>query len=203
MTNMISTHNLFPTPVSYFEFGSPLTEVELDFITSQETRGNDGNTTSVNNTLFESAEIAEIARFCQESVDEYIKEVYAPKNDVEVYITQSWANYTQKGQWHHKHDHPNSFISGVFYVQAQKDIDRIFFYKNGYQQIKLPTDNYNLYNSESWWLGVETGQLILFPSHLTHMVQTVQTDETRISISFNTFLKGYVGDDVTLTGLHL
>jgi len=197
------THNLFPTPVAFFDFGTDLTEIELDFITKQETRGNTGNTTSVDNNLFDSPEIAEIARFCQESVDEYMKEVYAPKFDVNAYITQSWANYTSKGQWHHKHEHPNSFISGVFYVQAQKDIDKIYFYKNGYQQIKLPTDNYNLYNSESWWLGVETGQLILFPSHLTHMVETVQTDETRISISFNTFLKGYVGNDIELTGLHL
>ena len=197
------THNLFPTAVSFFEFGSKLTEIEESFIKNQETRNNNGNLTSVNNHLFDSVEIAEIARFCEESVQEYFKEVYAPKYDVTPYITQSWANYTSKGQWHHKHEHPNSFISGVFYVQAQKDIDKIFFYKNGYQQIKLPSDNYNLYNSDSWWLGVETGQLILFPSHLTHMVQTVETDETRISISFNTFLKGYIGDYLELTGLHL
>ena len=199
----MNTHNLFPTAVTYFDFGSKLTDLELKFITEQETRNNDGNTTSINNNLFESAELAEVARFCEESLQQYFKEVYAPKHDVIPYITQSWANYTKKGQWHHKHEHPNSFISGVFYVQAQKDIDKIYFYKNGYQQIKLPTDNYNLYNSDSWWLGVETGQLILFPSHLTHMVQTVQTDETRISISFNTFLKGYIGNDMELTGLHL
>ena len=199
----MNTHNLFPTAVTYFDFGSKLTDLELQFITEQETRNNDGNTTSINNNLFESAELAEVARFCEESVQQYFKEVYAPKHDVTPYITQSWANYTKKGQWHHKHEHPNSFISGVFYVQAQKDIDKIYFYKNGYQQIKLPTDNYNLYNSDSWWLGVETGQLILFPSHLTHMVQAVQTDETRISISFNTFLKGYIGTDLELTGLHL
>ena len=199
----MNTHNLFPTAVTYFDFGSKLTDLELKFITEQETRNNDGNTTSINNNLFESAELAEVARFCEESLQQYFKEVYAPKHDVTPYITQSWANYTKKGQWHHKHEHPNSFISGVFYVQAQKDIDKIYFYKNGYQQIKVPTESFNLYNSESWWLGVETGQLILFPSHLTHMVQTVQTDETRISISFNTFLKGYIGNDMELTGLHL
>ena len=197
------THNLFPTAVSFFDFGSKLTELELKFITEQETRSNDGNLTSKDNELFKQAELAEIARFCEESVQEYFKEVYAPKHDVTPYITQSWANYTSKGQWHHKHEHPNSFISGVFYVQAQKDIDKIHFYKNGYQQIKLPTDNFNLYNSESWWLGVETGQLVIFPSHLTHMVQTVETDETRISISFNTFLKGNIGSDMELTGLKL
>jgi len=197
------THNLFPTAVSYFEFGSDLTEVELNFIKNLEQRNNDGNKTSVNNTLFETAELAEIARFCEESLAEYYKEVYSPKFDVAPYITQSWANFTDKGQWHHKHQHPNSFISGVFYVQAQKDIDKIYFYKDGYSQIKLPAETFNLYNSDSWWLPATTGQLVLFPSHLTHMVQTVETDETRISISFNTFLKGYIGNDLDLTGLHL
>jgi uncharacterized protein (TIGR02466 family) len=197
------THNLFPTAVSFFDFGTDLTEVESDFIKNLEQRNNDGNMTSVNNNLFDCAELAEIARFCEESVQEYFKEIYAPKFEVAPYITQSWANFTQKGQWHHKHEHPNSFISGVFYVQAVEDKDKIHFYKNGYQQLKIPAETFNLYNSDSWWLGVKTGQLILFPSHLTHMVHTVETDETRISISFNTFLKGYIGNDIELTGLHL
>jgi len=197
------TNNLFPTAVSFFEFGTKLTEIEESFIKNQETRNNDGNLTSVNNRLLDFPELAEITRFCEESLQEYYKEIYAPKYDAKPYITQSWANYTSKGQWHHKHEHPNSFISGVFYVQAQKDIDKIFFYKNGYQQIKVPTANFNFFNSESWWLGVETGQLILFPSHFTHIVQAVETDEIRIIISFNTFLKGYIGDDLELNALHL
>jgi uncharacterized protein (TIGR02466 family) len=195
------THNLFPTAISFFEYGQ-IKESELEFIKQQTTRSNDGNLTSVDNNIFNNKELEDISDFCLKSAKEYFKEIYKPKFEVEPYITQSWANYTSKGQYHHKHEHPNSFISGVFYVQTQKDIDKIYFYKSGYQQIKLPTDNYNLYNSESWWLGVQTGQLILFPSYLTHMVQTVQTDETRISISFNTFLKGYIGDDQQLTGLH-
>jgi len=197
------TNNVFPTAVSFFEFGTKLTEIEESFIKNQETRNNSGNLTSVNTRLFDCPEIAEITRFCEESLEEYFNEIYAPKNNVRPYITQSWSNYTSKGQWHHKHEHPNSFISGVFYVQAKRETDKIFFYKNSYQQIKVQTDNYNAYNSESWWFEVETGQLILFPSHLTHMVQTVETEETRISISFNTFLKGYAGEDSELTGLNL
>jgi len=43
----------------------------------------------------------------------------------------------------------------------------------------------------------------LFPSGLTHMVETKEDDNTRISIAFNTFLKGYIGSDESLTGLNL
>jgi hypothetical protein len=34
------------------------------------------------------------------------------------------------------------------------------------------------------------------------MVKTVVGKE-RISLSFNTFLKGYIGEDIELTGLHI
>jgi hypothetical protein len=60
-----------------------------------------------------------------------------------------------------------------------------------------------VWNSESWWYETGAGDLIIFPSNLTHMVQTKQGDGTRISISFNTFVKGYIGSDESLTGLHL
>ena len=89
----------------------------------------------------------------------------------------------------------------MLYLSADPKLDKIYFYKNGYQQIKVPTENWNHWNSESWWFEVETNKLILFPSSLTHMVETVQSDETRISISFNTFLKGTIGDEQSLTEL--
>jgi uncharacterized protein (TIGR02466 family) len=122
---------------------------------------------------------------------------------VSLYLTQSWANYTEVGQFHHKHSHPNSVVSGVFYPQADRAVDKIYFYKDGYERIKIPAAEFNPYNSESWWFEVGAGDLILFPSHLTHMVETKVGDNTRISIAFNTFLKGYIGSDESLTGLHL
>ena len=69
--------------------------------------------------------------------------------------------------------------------------------------VKLPPDNYNSWNSESWWFDVGTGDLILFPSSLEHMVETVQGNQTRISLSFNTFPVGNIGEEVSLTGLQI
>ena len=196
-------HSLFPKPVGQFKLDRDLTEAELSFIKGQKTHPNMGNTTSDDMTLFESKELKDISDFCQNAVDEYLLRIYAPRNEVSLRFTQSWANYTQPGGYHHKHAHPNSFVSGVFYVNADSEKDKIFFYRDGYEQLKLPTDNWNLHNSESWWFAVGTGDLLLFPSGLTHMVEQTQSAETRISISFNTFFKGYVGQDNDLTGLHL
>lgn len=200
--NMV-VNSLFPTPVAFFKLDRELSKTEDKFLKVQETRGNTGNTTSLNNKVLANNKLANIRKFLQDSLDQYFAEVYAPKYPVSLEITQSWLNYTKPGQYHHKHAHPNSFISGVFYVQANKVSDKIFFYNDEYTQLQLPTDNYNTYNSKSWWFEVNTCDLVLFPSSLTHMVETVKGDDERISLSFNTFLKGYIGEDDELTGLHL
>jgi len=199
----VITHHLFPTPVSFFNLGRELTDEESDFLLNQEEKPNSGNTTSKERKLLESDKLAELRGFVELSLDKYLKEILSPKQNVGLRITQSWVNYTKPGQFHHKHAHPNSLISGVFYVKANKETDRIYFYKDGYQQIKLPVDQWNLFNSESWWLPIGTGELILFPSHFTHMVEAVKGDDMRVSMSFNTFPTGHIGDDDNLTGLEL
>jgi uncharacterized protein (TIGR02466 family) len=199
----MNIHNLFPTAVGFSKLGRDITARELEFIIGQVRYPNSGNTTSENRKLLNAVEMTEIREFIETAMLEYFKSVHAPKHDVTPYITQSWSNYTEPGQYHHKHAHPNSIISGVFYPQANKETDRIYFYKDGYERIKIPTESFNVWNSESWWFDVGVGDLILFPSSLTHMVQTKENDGTRISIAFNTFVKGYIGSDESLTGLHL
>jgi len=196
-------HNLFPTPVGIYKLDRDLTEEELDFIKGQETRPNQGNTTSVDNFILGRTELTNLRDFLETKVAEYFATVYNPKHKVNLRITQSWCNYTEPGQFHHKHAHPNSFVSGVFYPQANSETDRIYFYRDGYQMIKLPPEQWNVWNSESWWFEAGTGTLILFPSSLTHMVDTVKGDQTRISLSFNTFPVGAVGEEIDLTGLKL
>ena len=196
-------HNLFPIPVGIYKLDRDLTEEEIDFIKGQETRPNMGNVTSKDNTILRNSELTNLRDFIETKVSEYFTTIHNPKHKVNLRITQSWTNYTEPGQWHHKHAHPNSFISGVFYPQANKETDKIYFYHDGYQMIKLPPSEWNVWNSESWWFEVGTGDLILFPSSLTHMVETVQGDQTRISLSFNTFPVGVVGEEMDLTGLKL
>ena len=192
--------SLFPTPVAFWNL--VLNKDEIDFVRSLEQRPNQGNTTSKNNYVLREPPMQRLAMFVGTCIDEYTKGIYAPKHQVQAYVTQSWVNYTKPGQHHHKHAHPNSFVSGCLYIAANDD--RIYFYRDGYQQIKLPAETYNLYNSESWWLKVNQGDVIMFPSHLTHMVDRLADGkDERISISFNTFLKGTVGSADELTELEI
>lgn len=194
----MNIHNLFPLPVAFFN--RSVTDEEVVFVKGLATRPNMGNTTSTNNFVLKS--MTPLRSWIEDCVSDYFKATTAPKHDVNLKITQSWVNFSEYGQYHHKHAHPNSFVSGVYYLQTNPD-DRIYFYKDQYQQIKFPTDNWNAYNSESWWFEAEVGKLILFPSSLTHMVPTVQGNVTRISLSFNTFPVGMVGEEMDLTGLKL
>jgi len=196
-------HNLFPTAVGIYKLDRDLTDKEIDFIKGQDTRPNMGNTTSTDNTILRNKPLIKIRDFIETSIADYFKTIHNPKHDVSLKITQSWVNYTEPGQWHHKHAHPNSYISGVFYPQANRETDKIYFYRDGFQMIKLPPQEWNLWNSESWWFEVGTGDLVLFPSSLTHMVETVKGSDTRISLSFNTFPVGNIGEEVDLTGLKL
>lgn len=195
--------NLFPTAVGAFNYTKGLTDEQMDFLLNAEQKPNEGNTTSANRHILDDPLFADLREFIQQSLDSYFKHTVRPMNEVGLRITQSWLNYSKKGQWHHKHAHPNSFISGCFYVNADREKDKIYFYKDGYKQLKIPTKDFTEHNSESWWVPVETNQLIFFPSSLTHSVAPVETEDIRISIAINTFPIGHVGEDDTLTGLYL
>ena len=194
---------LFPTPVMFTEMDREFTKDELNFVDKHSkddmTNRNVGNVTSNNNYILEEPEFSNLKLIVTEAINEYIKKVYKPKYEAEAYITQSWLNYTKKGEFHHKHEHPNSFISGVLYINTDSTKDKITFHRSGYKQLQLATDQFDVYNSDSWWFNVKTGGIVIFPSNLTHHVEDVIADETRISLAFNTFIKGTLGDNKSVT----
>lgn len=194
--------NLFPTAVGMFDLGRDFTKEELDYLLHQEMAPNMGNTTSKYRFILRDERMADLRAFVQKSIDTYFENVIAPSKEVSLYVTQSWMNYSSKGQWHHAHEHPNSFLSGVFYIQSDSQ-DKIFFDKNQYEQIQFPTEKWNTYNSKTWWLEATQGRLIIFPSSLRHNVPPVETDHTRVSMSFNTFAKGLIGAEENLTALEV
>lgn len=199
----MTIHNLFPKAIGIYKLNRDLTDKEIAFIKNQSIRPNTGNTTSTNTLILQEKQLTKLRNFIETSVSNYFSTVYNPRHKVNLKITQSWCNYTNKNQYHHKHAHPNSFISGVFYPQADRQTDKIHFYKTEFQQIKLSPKEWNTWNCESWWFDVGTGDLLLFPSSLEHMVEPVENEQTRISLSFNTFPVGNIGEDIDLTKLQI
>lgn len=194
---------LFPTAVCRYKLGRNFTSRELKFINSKQLTANRGNNVSKDSYVFNSKALKGLSEFSEECVKHYVKTILCPKHDVSMRITQSWLNYTKIKGFHHHHHHPNSFISGVFYIEADATKDKIIFSSsNTLSTIELAAKEFNVFNSKDWWLSTETGDLLLFPSTLAHYVPPTET-ESRISLSFNTFPVGYVGNEESLTALYL
>jgi uncharacterized protein (TIGR02466 family) len=194
--------DLFPTPLYINNIDAPLINQQKNYLLNLPKIQNTGNLRSESAYIFEYPLFAELKKTINEHIKEYINIVY-PNSNIDVYITQSWANYTEPNQWHHKHSHPNSFISGVFYVNAIKNEDMIKFYKDLPFIFQINHKQSNNYNSQDVAILVETGDLVLFPSNFTHNVPPTTSKETRISISFNTFIRGNLGDELSSTALYL
>ena len=196
--------SLFPIPIYRNNIDRPFTKQELIFVTEQKKHclNNEGNINTKDNYILNRKEFKNIKKFLDKCCKDYLEKIIFPKNNIELYITQSWLNYTEANQYHHKHEHPNSVISGVLYFDCDKKNDKIKFTNpRSYQQIKPEIKDFNMWNSDTWWFALETGQLVMFPSSTTHQVDTKQGNNTRISLAFNTFYKGTLGLNKELTEL--
>ena len=165
------------------------------------TRPNTGNATSLDSKILNN-QLLGIRSKIYEMLKIYTSAIISPANDnFKLKITQSWINYTEPGGFHHIHAHSNSIISGVVYLQTGED-DKIQFLSNKPEHIKIHSNALNQYNSETWWVPVKTGDIILFPSYQRHCVpNTNSNSSTRISLSFNTFADGVLGSENDLTHL--
>jgi len=198
-------NGIFPTPIYISKIDRKLNTKELSFIDKNklDVYKNEGNKTSNDNYILNTKPFKDLKTDLDLKIKDYFKKVISSTDAITPYITQSWLNYTETNQYHHKHAHPNSLVSGVFYINCHEEHDKIKFFNDRYQTIKPEVKDYNIWNSETWWFSVKTGDVILFPSSLTHMVETKQGDNTRISLAFNVFIKGTVGNNKNLTELIL
>ena len=209
MTNQTpEVHGVFPCPVSITKRDtnlSPEEEKEIEDIFEEGMHKNEGNSTSNNYFIF-NTKLNFLKRFCEEQLKIYVKTVINPKEKLDFYITQSWLNITKPGESHHNHSHANSIVSGVFYVSTEEDDNIKFTDPNNRAKgiLKFEPEEYNIWNSDTWFFPVNTNELLIFPSWLVHQVDPNEKATTdRISLSFNTFAKGIFGDTKNLTELIL
>ena len=200
---------IFQTPIYRTELTQDFSKKQLSFIDNnklqsqneKKTRNKSGNITSSNKNILDQPVFKNIKQELELIIEDYVEKIIVPSNNITPYITQSWLNYTEPGQFHHTHAHANSLVSGVLYFNCHETLDKIKFYSHRYDIIKPETRTFNHFNSESWWFGVKTKEVILFPSSLTHGVDTKEGDNTRISLAFNVFVKGSFGNYDSATEL--
>jgi uncharacterized protein (TIGR02466 family) len=194
--------DLFPTPLYIANLGSVVNSDQKGVLLQAPKIINTGNLRSEDGYILNSPMFAGLKNLIMQHVKQYVLSVHSAPG-IDVYMTQSWANYTKPNEFHHKHSHPNSFISGVFYVNVKQNEDMIKFYKDSTPFFNLPREKSNNYNSSDVAILVETNDLILFPSSFVHEVPQTTSEDTRVSISFNTFIRGCIGNQAAATELYL
>ena len=111
------------------------------------------------------------------------------RHNVDVVIKDSWLTRTQKNEYHHRHLHSCSEISGVYYIKTNGNEGSINFHP---PSKTLFSSRIFLNQTKEIDYEPMVGRLILFPSLIEHHVISNQTDDDRISLSFNIILRDRV-----------
>lgn len=200
MSEVIS---LFPIAISVHDIEPNFTEQDKLFINQclNDQYENTGNTTS--NETYVLEKLPNLHKKLLDKVNFHFYETLKHVKESEIYITQSWLNLTKKDQFHHTHKHPNSILAGVFYLQTVDDDCISFDNTLRVDQVRPSIESFNSFNSSLYNLPVHRNMLVIFPSSLMHNVPTVRSDQVRISLAFNTFVKGVLGKDDQLSRVNL
>ena len=199
---------MFPIPTYSVKKESDLDlseKKDIEDIIEEGIRFDAGHSFSNNFYIF-NTKLKKLKEFCEHHIKLYVEEVISPREELDFYITQSWLNITKPGEYHRIHSHSNSIISGAFYIQTDVDQKLSFYDQNRKfkQTIKINPKKATIWNSDLWEFRVTNNQLLLFPAWIDHGVE-VNEKQTKdvISLSFNTFVKGTIGDELEYSTLVL
>jgi len=114
-------------------------------------------------------------------VSEFLKNydlpsLVVPHSGIGFSFDEFWFNIMEPGDSTSWHNHKEqAFMSGVYYLQVPKNSGHLLF--------RMKKHNEFIYNL----IKVKTGKVVLFPSSLDHSVEQNNSNQVRISISFNLY----------------
>lgn len=201
--NDVEIHPIFSTPIFHSKV-FPIDEDTKTFIFNLEYERNDDGSafaTKSKKILTENNELSELKNNICSCMEFYVREVLKVSPEIEFYLTHSWVNKQEPGDWGGKHIHSNSLLSGVVYLQTPKDgSGKVVFEKDNNMLNLFPKtldvqfSEYNLFNSSSWSFQPEEGTILMFPSMVSHLVTTNTSNMPRYSLAYNFFARGSFGE---------
>tara|TARA_R110002012_G_scaffold308765_1_gene515393 strand:+ start:1600 stop:2181 length:582 start_codon:yes stop_codon:yes gene_type:complete len=115
--------------------------------------------------------------------------------DREPRLGNMWANINYKGSLNMPHVHANSLFSGAYYIKVPKNSGflKINDPRQGTHFIKPTKKNVPipLHLGSEVHLEPQENRALMFPSWLEHCVDINESDDIRISVSFNFLQDGF------------
>ena len=111
-------------------------------------------------------------------------------------MSTSWMVQSSQNEQSDWHEHFNSIFSGVFYLNVPNNSGNITFSLTSYDDRKLirvlnpEIQTENPYNTRLYSVTPQDNTVIIFPSSLRHKVERNCSNQKRVSIAFNYFIKG-------------
>jgi uncharacterized protein (TIGR02466 family) len=105
-----------------------------------------------------------------------------------------WANINYKGALNRPHVHANSLFSGAYYIKVPNNSGflKINDPRQGTHFIKpARKDGIPIYLAPEVHIEPKENRIIMFPSWLEHCVEMNESDDIRISVSFNFLQDGF------------
>ncbi|HWY60612.1 MAG TPA: TIGR02466 family protein [Rhizomicrobium sp.] len=107
-------------------------------------------------------------------------------------IDEAWININKKGNFNYTHNHPGKFFSCVYYVKGGQNKGNIDFTTpiegHAYTIHNNMVTAHNSFSGHALSVPPITGELLIFPSWLNHVVRQSESDEDRISIAVNSHI---------------
>ena len=133
----------------------------------------------------------------EKTVHDYLNYLQGSPMQYDNLVVDSWLNVHDSNMYMEQHEHGGSLVSGIYYLQLDKNKDFPATFINpsetGIEYWGLKVTNFRPANQAVSlstypnFLNIEEGDLILFPSYLTHFVKRsrYQHDKLRVSYAFN------------------
>jgi len=137
--------------------------------------------------LHHRPELKEFVAILHASVDEVGRAYRLDTNRASLELATCWALVNGKLASSVVHCHPNSFLSGVYYVNAFEDSGDIFFQdpRHAAYMFPCPVTEFAPWTLRRVAYRPRSGGMLIFPSWLYHGVEPNLSDTPRISMSFN------------------
>ncbi len=183
-------HNLFPTPLWQVQIKGVDNEAIKEYC--YHLKDNTEGVTISNRGGWHSKEIlqplpdalTELFTNFEGFVNDYCAQITGLNN---LMLGNFWVNINQKYDYNRTHDHQNSILSGVYYVDAVgEDIGNFVAERDDTAEFFLGSyKNVSGFTGTSFAITPLTGFAFLMPSWMLHSVEQNLTDRDRISIAFN------------------